>query len=123
MGWSVLGNMATGPGHQAYKSMGIFAGRKHQLRKACARVLQAPIIGDGLYGQTRSAQQLWFNDRLDQQPGQPGDRPEEALSRMLRCNRHLQLHCIQVALVYLPSALPPPCESIPVLAVWSLNLL
>ena len=100
--------------------MRVSAGRKHQLRKACARVLQAPIIGDGLYGQTRSAQQLWFNDRFDQQPGQPGDRPEEALSRMLRCNRYLQLHCIQVALVNLPNALPP-CESIPVTAAWNCN--
>ena len=88
-------------------SIRVPAGRKHQLRKACARVLQAPIIGDGLYGQTRSAQQLWFNDRLDQQPCQPDDRAEEALSRMLRCNRYLQLHCVQVAHVNLPDALPP----------------
>lgn len=30
-------------------------------------------------------------------PVAPEDRPEEAMGRMLRCNRHLQLHCFQVA--------------------------
>jgi len=42
----------------------IFAGRKHQLRKACANVLQAPILGDGRYGLLRSPEQQWFQAQL-----------------------------------------------------------
>lgn len=78
------------------------AGRKHQLRKACGRVLQAPVVGDGRYGQQRSAEQLWFNAQLDLLPREEADRPEEALGRMLQCNRHLQLHCFQVWLLRWP---------------------
>ena len=40
------------------------AGRKHQLRKACANVLHAPILGDGRYALLRSPEQLWFQERL-----------------------------------------------------------
>ena len=75
------------------------AGRKHQLRKACANVLHAPILGDGRYALLRSPEQLWFQERLQELPAVPEDRPEEALSSMLQCNRHLQLHCFQVILV------------------------
>lgn len=42
----------------------LFAGRKHQLRKACANVLQAPILGDGRYGLLRSPEQQWFQAHL-----------------------------------------------------------
>ena len=72
------------------------AGRKHQLRKACANVLHAPILGDGRYALLRSPEQHWFQERLQALPALPEDRPEEALGSMLRCNRHLQLHCFQV---------------------------
>ncbi len=73
------------------------AGRKHQLRKACANVLRAPIVGDGRYALLRSPEQRWFQERLQELPAVPEDRPEEALGSMLRCNRHLQLHCFQVS--------------------------
>ena len=42
----------------------LVAGRKHQLRKACANVLQAPILGDGRYGLLRSPEQQWFQAQL-----------------------------------------------------------
>ncbi|CAL5224831.1 g7583 [Coccomyxa viridis] len=71
-------------------------GRKHQLRKACANVLRAPIVGDGRYALLRSPEQRWFQERLQALPAVPEDRPEEALGSMLRCNRHLQLHCFQL---------------------------
>ena len=74
------------------------SGRKHQLRKACANVLRAPILGDGRYALLRSPEQRWFQERLQDLPAVPEDRSEKALGSMLRCNRHLQLHCFQVSL-------------------------
>ncbi len=59
------------------------AGRKHQLRIHCARVLSAPILGDARYGMTRNAVQRkvladlnTFNSQVDRatlQPDQPVD--------------------------------------------------
>ena len=85
--------------HVVHKGAGVYAGRKHQLRKACANVLRAPIVGDGRYALLRSPEQRWFQERLQELPAVPDDRPEEALGSMLRCNRHLQLHCFQVRLM------------------------
>lgn len=81
------------------KGAGVCAGRKHQLRKACANVLHAPILGDGRYALLRSPEQRWFQERLQELPAVSEDRPEDALGSMLRCNRHLQLHCFQVSLI------------------------